>query len=80
MDTDPATRRPSVAMWVAWGLALAGGLAVTAAVITALLHPCMQTATCTASALSGPGYLALAGTATAIVGGVASTVLFVRRR
>ena len=80
MDTDRPTRGPSAALWVAWGLALAGGLAVTTAVITSLLHPCMRTATCTAGALSGPGYLALAGTVIAIVGGVGSAVLLVRRR
>ncbi|MFA9444556.1 hypothetical protein [Egicoccus sp. AB-alg6-2] len=80
MERQARLERPSPAMWLAWGLALLGGLLVTAAVITALLDPCVRTRACTEVSLAGAGYLALAGTAAAVVGGIASAALLVRRR
>ncbi|MFA9430029.1 hypothetical protein [Egicoccus sp. AB-alg2] len=80
MQDRSTIRRPSRAMWLAWGLAFAGGLAVMVAAVLALLHPCTREGACTADSLALAGYLAMGGTATAVTGGVGSAVLLVRRR
>jgi xanthine/uracil/vitamin C permease (AzgA family) len=78
--------RPSRGVWIAWGLAFAGGLAVLVGVGLALTHPCLQEG----AALAGESCdgavtpmlvstLAAAGTIVAVVGGLTATVLTLRR-
>jgi hypothetical protein len=78
--------RPTRGVWLAWGLALLGGLAVLSGVVVALLDPCLQdgrslssdscVGTMTPTLVTG---LALGGTVVAIVGGLSATVLTLRR-
>jgi hypothetical protein len=77
---------PSRGIWMAWGLALLGGLAVLVGVVVALLDPCLQdgrsltsdscVGTVTPTLVTG---LALGGTVLAVVGGLSATVLTLRR-
>ena len=80
MQDETPVRRPSPAMWLAWGLALLGGLLVILAAVLALANPCTQQGDCTAESLALPGYLAMGGTVAAVVGGIASALQLVRRR
>jgi len=80
MQDEAPVRRPSPAMWLAWGLALLGGLVVILAVVLALAHPCTQRGDCTADSLALPGYLAIGGSVAAVVGGIGSALQLVRRR
>ena len=84
-DTDTSAS-PGRGIWIAWALALFGGLAVLGAVALALLDPCLQegralaTEGCTA-ATSSTLVVALTagGTTLAVVGGLSATVLTLRR-
>lgn len=70
--------RPSRAMWMAWLLALGGGLAVLGASWLVLGHPCLQGGPCTSPTVTVAAGLALLGTALAVIGGLAATYLAVR--
>lgn len=71
--------RPSRPVWVAWGLALVGGLAVIVAVGLVLNDPCVDSDACAPARADVAAVLALAGTAVAVVGGLVATYLTVRR-
>lgn len=73
-------------IWVAWSLALLGGLAVIGAVTLALYHPCLQEGQALARDGCGgpvtPGLvvtLTAVGTLSAVIGGLGATVLTLRR-
>lgn len=80
METAP--RRPATAIWLAWGLALAGGLGVVVAAVlvtrTDLDVVCRDVASCAAGLPTAVRVLAFGGTAVAVVGGLIATVLAVR--
>lgn len=78
--------RPGRGVWIAWGLALVGGLAVLVGVGLALTQPCLQEG----AALAGEpcegvvtptlvSTVAASGTIVAVVGGLTATVLTLRR-
>lgn len=75
--------RPGTGIWVAWGVALAGGIAVLAALL--LLGRMDLAVTCGAASVCRRALppvltvLAFGGTAAAITGGLVATVLTVRR-
>ena len=71
--------RPSRPIWVAWGLALVGGLAVIIAAGLVLNDPCVDSGVCTSTRATVATALALGGTAIAVVGGLVATYLTVRR-
>jgi hypothetical protein len=84
-DPDRPTS-PGRGVWIAWSLALVGGLAVLGAVALALLHPCLQDGRALVSescdGTSAPALviaLTTGGTLLAVVGGLAATLLTVRR-
>lgn len=81
----PARHRPSPAMWLAWSLTCAGGLAVVVAVLLLANDPCISmeagSNVCDdASPSLAVRVLALGGTLVAVVGGLAATILALRRR
>ncbi len=71
--------RPSRPIWVAWGLALLGGIAVIAAAVLVLGDPCADGVPCTSTRISVATALAMGGTAVAVIGGLAATYLTLRR-
>jgi hypothetical protein len=71
--------RPSRPIWVAWALALVGGLAVIVAAIMVLNDPCVEGGPCTSRTVTVATALAVSGTAVAVTGGLAATYLTVRR-
>ena len=71
--------RPSRPIWVAWTLALVGGLAVIVAAIMVLNDPCVEGGPCTSTTVHVATALAVGGTAIAVTGGLAATYLTVRR-
>lgn len=71
--------RPSRPVWIAWSLALLGGLAVIVAAAMVLRDPCLEVASCTATTVRAATALAVAGTAVAATGGLVATYLTVRR-
>jgi hypothetical protein len=70
--------RPTKAIWTAWGLAFAGGIAVLLAAIMVLGDPCAEGAPCTSTRVTVATGLAVAGTAVAVTGGLVATYLTVR--
>jgi hypothetical protein len=72
-------------IWVAWSFAFLGGLAVIAAVMLALYHPCLQDERALGSQgceLVSPGLVVALtglGTVSAVTGGVIATALMLRR-
>lgn len=71
--------RPSRPIWIAWSLALLGGLAVLAATALVLGDPCADGAPCTSTSVSVATALAVAGTVVAVIGGLVATWLTLRR-
>lgn len=70
--------RPTKAIWVAWGLAFIGGLAVLIAAALVLNDPCMDAGPCTSTRVNVATGLAVGGTAVAVTGGLVATYLTVR--
>jgi hypothetical protein len=74
---------PGRGIWLAWGLALVGGVAVLAAALLVgrvdLAAACGPGSACTRALSPLSTTLALGGTAAAITGGTAATLLTVRR-
>lgn len=77
---------PGRGIWLAWSLALLGGLAVIGAVMLALYHPCLQEGPSLArGGCDGPVTpglvvtLTVLGTLSAVIGGLGATVLTMRR-
>jgi hypothetical protein len=66
-------------MWAAWGLALAGGLAVMLALVLTLRDPCLRHRVCDPGSLATARALALAGASTAAAGLGAALWLLARR-
>jgi hypothetical protein len=77
--------RAGTGLWVAWGLAFVGGVAVLAAAVLVLSDPCTEagsrlaTSACAGSPSPLASTLALGGTAVAVLGGLTATLLTVRR-
>jgi hypothetical protein len=71
--------RPTRAIWTAWGLALAGGLAVLIAAALVLNDPCVEGGPCTSTTVTIATGLAVGGTAVAVTGGLVATYLTIRR-
>ena len=71
--------RPTRPIWVAWSLALVGGLAVLVAAILVLNDPCVEGGPCTSGSVTVATALAVAGTAVAVTGGLVAAYLTVRR-
>lgn len=74
--------RPPTAVWVAWAMALAGGVAVLAATVLLmrvdLAGGCLPGSPCAAALSPLTGALAVGGTALALVGGAAAIAFAVR--
>ena len=78
------TDRPPPLLWIAWSLALLGGLALFAGLFLLLQDPCVDAATAQAvegcdGVPTGPAALALGGTLVAVAGGGVATVTTLRR-
>ena len=70
--------RPRPALWIAWLLALVGGLAVLAAAALLLADPCAEGGPCVAGRPQAATYLAVGGTGLAVAGGATATWLTLR--
>lgn len=77
------TRRATTALWVGWGLALTGGIALFIGLLLALGDECVDaTAATMAPGCEGLSplvmLLTLGGTVVAVVGGIIATVTALR--